>query len=159
MDKFRNLADILKSQCELYSELADVMALEKDAVSRWKAEDTLELTKRKDTLLYKEKVLEEARRALIKKISIESGLESPSLGDIIDLADEEEIKAELESIRAELKGIIIRLNDANLALKILYRTNITLVNDFFVKLGITAEASYGAHSKGRGVNSLVDKRG
>jgi flagellar biosynthesis/type III secretory pathway chaperone len=158
MTKFNNLADILKSQCELYSELADVMILEKEAVSRWKVEDTLELTKRKDTLLYKDKVLEEARRVLIKRISMETGLESPSLSNIIDLVEDSELRAELNRIRTELKDIVVRLNDANLSLKILYRTNITLVNDFFAKIGLTAEASYGSQTS-RGVNSLVDRRG
>jgi flagellar biosynthesis/type III secretory pathway chaperone len=159
MDKFRNLLDILKSQCELYSELASVMALEKEAVSRWNVDDTLELTKRKDTLVYKEKRLEEARRTIIKKISMDEGRDEISLSEIIDLTDEAELRQEFSQVRNNLKNVMHRLNDENLALKILYRTNISLVNDFFDKLGITAGSTYSTHGKPRGINSLVDRRG
>jgi flagellar biosynthesis/type III secretory pathway chaperone len=159
MDKFRNLLDILKSQCELYSELASVMALEKEAVSRWNVDDTLELTKRKDTLVYKEKLLEEARRTIIKKISMDEGRDEISLSEIIDLTDEAELRQEFSQVRNNLKNVMHRLNDENLALKILYRTNISLVNDFFDKLGITAGSTYSTHGKPRGINSLVDRRG
>ncbi|WP_265822929.1 flagella synthesis protein FlgN [Geovibrio ferrireducens] len=159
MDKFRNLLDILKSQCELYSELASVMALEKEAVSRWNVDDTLELTKRKDTLVYKEKLLEEARRTIIKKISMDEGRDEISLSEIIDLTNEAELRQEFSQVRNNLKNVMHRLNDENLALKILYRTNISLVNDFFDKLGITAGSTYSTHGKPRGINSLVDRRG
>jgi flagellar biosynthesis/type III secretory pathway chaperone len=159
MDRFRNLLDILKSQCELYSELASVMALEKEAVARWNVDDTLELTKRKDTLVYKEKLLEEARRTIIKKISMDEGRDEISLLEIIDLMDEDNLRQEFNQVKADLKLVMHRLNDENLALKILYRTNISLVNDFFDKLGITAGSIYGAQAKTRGVNSLLDKRG
>ncbi|GAB1535831.1 hypothetical protein ADMFC3_14620 [Geovibrio sp. ADMFC3] len=159
MDRFRNLLDIMKSQCELYSELASVMALEKEAVARWNVDDTLELTKRKDTLVYKEKLLEEARRTIIKKISMDEGRDEISLLEIIDLMDEDNLRQEFNQVKADLKLVMHRLNDENLALKILYRTNISLVNDFFDKLGITAGSTYGAQAKTRGVNSLLDKRG
>ncbi len=159
MDRFRNLLDILKSQCELYSELASVMALEKEAVSRWNVDDTLELTKRKDTLVYKEKLLEEARRTIIKKIGMDEGRDEISLSEIIDLTDEAELRQEFSQVRNNLKDVMHRLNDENLALKILYRTNISLVNDFFDRLGITSDSTYSTHGKPRGVNSLVDKRG
>ncbi|QAR32247.1 hypothetical protein EP073_02195 [Geovibrio thiophilus] len=159
MDRFRNLLDILKSQCELYSELASVMAIEKETVARWNVDDTLELTKRKDTLVYKEKLLEEARRTIIKKISMDEGRDDMSLTDIIALMDEDGLKREFNQVRTDLKNVMHRLNDENLALKILYRTNIGLVNDFFDRLGITAGSTYGTHGKSRGVNSLLDKRG
>ncbi|MCD8567984.1 MAG: flagellar protein FlgN [Geovibrio sp.] len=159
MDKFRNLLDILKSQCELYSELASVMALEKEAVSKWNVDDTLELTKRKDTLVYKEKLLEEARRTIIKKISMDEGRDEISLSEIIDLTNEAELRQEFSQVRNNLKNVMHRLNDENLALKILYRTNISLVNDFFERLGITAGSTYSTHGKPRGINSLVDRRG
>lgn len=159
MDRFRNLLDILKSQCELYSELASVMALEKEAVARWNVDDTLELTKRKDTLVYKEKILEEARRTIIKKISMDEGRDEISLAEIIDLTDGAELRNEFNQVRTDLKNVMHRLNDENLALKILYRTNISLVNDFFDRLGITSGSTYGTQGKPRGVNSLLDKRG
>jgi flagellar biosynthesis/type III secretory pathway chaperone len=159
MEKLINLLDILKSQCELYSELVNVMNLEKAAVSRWQVDDTLELTKRKDTILYKEKVLEEARRTLMKKISMDADTDRISLSEVIDLTDDQQLKSEFVKVRNDLKNLVGRLNDENLALKILYRTNISLVNDFFDKLGITSNATYGSHSKTKGVNSLLDQRG
>ncbi|MCD8491085.1 MAG: flagellar protein FlgN [Geovibrio sp.] len=135
------------------------MALEKEAVSKWNVDDTLELTKRKDTLVYKEKLLEEARRTIIKKISMDEGRDEISLSEIIDLTNEAELRQEFSQVRNNLKNVMHRLNDENLALKILYRTNISLVNDFFERLGITAGSTYSTHGKPRGINSLVDRRG
>ncbi|WP_022851134.1 flagellar export chaperone FlgN [Limisalsivibrio acetivorans] len=160
MGKIENLVEILESQCSLYSELIEIMALEKEAVTRWNVDDTIELTKRKDTVLYKEKVLEEARKTSIKKLSLELGIEDITLSDIIETCQDEEQRSRLQSVRERLSNLVSKLNDENLALKIIYRTNIGLVSEFFDRLGITSTKTYGGTSKpAKGTTSIIDRRG
>ena len=160
MDKFKNLLDILKSQCELYGELASILAIEKEAVAKWNVEDTLELNKRKDTIVYKERLLEEARRTSIKKICLIEGKDDMTVSDIIEFLEDEELKAEFADIKIKLLAVMDLLSSESLALKILYRTNISLVNDFFDRLGITAGETYNSpKGKQQGTKSLVDHVG
>jgi hypothetical protein len=95
----------------------------------------------------------------MKKLSIQTGRDSFSLSDIITLAEDPAMKARFTELKKELTNVSRKLGSEGLALKILYRTNIGLVNSFFERLGITTNHVYGAQNKPKGCNTLVDQRG
>ncbi len=67
MESVKDLIEILKSQETLYIEMRDILEAEKECVVTWDAEKTVDLVKKKDTLAYKEKILDEAFKKLSEK--------------------------------------------------------------------------------------------
>lgn len=160
METIQNLIEILESQCVLYSEILEIMESEKNAVVKWRFQDTFDLTKKKDTLIYKEKILDEARAKAVRKLESEFGEENLKISDIISLTDNEEQNLHLTALHSRLKLITDRLQDENLSLKILYRTNMSFIEDLFSNTGLGSKTVYGINRTYSSVRtSTLDHRG
>ncbi|MDR0453520.1 MAG: flagellar protein FlgN [Deferribacteraceae bacterium] len=167
MENIRHLVEVLKSQVSLYSELSELMASEKQAIVSWLIEKTVEITKRKEALLRKERIQSEARNALLSKIAAEQNVASLKILDIIYVAREKaqtaEGDAEATRIADELAGLcdkvtelVANIHAENISLKILYATNNRLINDFFTQSGLTnvSAAGYGPNGGNRRMSSM-----
>lgn len=148
MKSVRNLIELLKSQFALYTEIKDILVAEKQAIINWKFTDTPRLVKEKEALFNKERILEEARKTLAARVANEYGISDITLSAIIDACPDEECKQEFSSLREKLSRIAIEISNENTALKILYSTNIRLINDLYAKIGYSPINKYGLE-KGR----------
>lgn len=159
MTLVKDLLDILKSQETLYSEMKQILEEETDCVVTWDADKTIELVKKKDTLSYKEKILDEAFRASLKKIEKEMGIESLRVQDITeDFAGEH--YSELTEIRLRLIALVKDIGSLNESLKILYKTNMTLIEGVFGRLGLAGKNTYGIdRGYGKSRTSTISKTG
>jgi len=160
MENVSSLIEILNSQKKLYSELLSLLKYERETVGSWDADGTFELAKKKDTLVYKEKLLDEARNTAVRKISRSAGKEMMTVSEIIEELDDEEAIDTLCGIRAELLKLAKKIKDENDSLKILYKTNIGFVNDLFTQLGLDNRPVYSNNKTvGAAKNSSLDTRG
>ncbi|TCK62108.1 flagellar export chaperone FlgN [Seleniivibrio woodruffii] len=142
MENIKALLEIMDSQKKLYNEMLSVLQEEKEAAIRWDSARTNELAKTKDTLTYKEKFINEAFVNCIKKIEKEHGLEGLRVEIIArELAGEH--STELMAVRNELVSLTKKVNDANTSLKILFKTNMTMIEGLFQKLGVAGRNTYG----------------
>ena len=142
MENITALIEIMQSQKKLYIEMKAILEEEKQAAIKWDAERTNELAKTKDTLTYKEKFLSEAFINCIRKIEKESGREGLRV-EIIAREMAGEYSAELAELRNDLITLTRDVNSLNTSLKILFKTNMTLINGLFSKLGIGGRNTYG----------------
>lgn len=142
MENVKDLLDILKSQEVLYAEMKDILEAEKECVVTWDAEKTIDLVKKKDTLAYKEKVLDEAFRSCLKKVETEMETSGLKVQDIpAEISGEHH--EELQTVRKNLISLISKIGEINISLKILYKTNISLIEGVFGRLGIAGKTTYG----------------
>lgn len=144
MENVKNLLEILNSQETLYTEMKDILEAEKECVVTWDAEKTIELVKKKDTLAYKEKVLDEAFRNSLKKIEKDMGREKLRVQDIPEEVSGE-FHIELQETRKRLLSLIGEVSAINTSLKILYKTNISLIEGVFGRLGLAGKNTYGVN--------------
>ena len=142
MENTKHLTEVLKSQISLYTELADLIVAEKEAIVSWAVEETVELTKKKAELLRREKIQEQARRTLLKKMAAEAGDEL-NLNDVIALITDEAEAEHMRELQKTLVALISRLQAENLSLRSLYITNNKLISDFFQAAGFTEGVGYG----------------
>lgn len=151
MESVRNLIELLKSQLALYTEIKDALTREKQAIVEWKFTDTPRLIREKDALFSKERILEEARKTLAGRTAEEYGISETNLQAIIKACPDEENRRELSSLREKLYGTAVEINNENLSLKILYSTNIRLINDLYAKMGYSPTNKYGMEKVGNAV--------
>jgi len=159
MESVKDLLDILIAQEILYQEMKQILEDETECVVTWDANKTIELVKKKDTLAYKEKVLDEAFRASLKKISKELDVESLRVQDIPE-EHAGEHHEELTEARERLLKLVKEVGRLNESLKILYKTNVSLIEGVFGRLGIAGKQTYGinkGYAKGR--TSTISKTG
>ena len=151
MENIKRLVIVLKSQVNLYSELLDLMASEKQAIVTWSVDKTVEITKKKDELLRKEGIQSEARNALLSKIAVDQNAPSVKISDVIGIAKSEgmDITDELINLRDRIAELIPQIHAENLSLKMLYATNNRLINDFFTQTGLGDALSGGYGPSGR----------
>ena len=158
MENFRHLVEVLKSQVNLYSELSDLMASEKEAIVSWSIDKTVEITKKKDALLRKEHIQGEARNALLSKIASDRNLPSVKISDIIDIAKDEapETADELINLRDRILELITQIHAENISLRMLYATNNRLITDFFTQTGLVnySAGGYGQYGRNKMVTTV-----
>lgn len=143
-DSIFNLIELLKSQLALYTEVKNILAAEKEAVIGWHVEDTSKFNNDKKRLMRKERILEEARLTLSLRIQNELGLDDGTLSSII-LACPDEVKAaKLADLREQLLEIAYAINEESVSLKILYSTNLKLINEMYAQMGYLPTNKYGA---------------
>jgi flagellar biosynthesis/type III secretory pathway chaperone len=149
MEDIRHLSEVLKSQVALYSELAELMACEKQSIASWAIDKTVEITKQKEALLRRERIQEEARNALFAKLASKFGVESLTLSEIIKRTTDEELADILRQLSDRLVELVGQIHAENLSLRMLYNTNSRLINDFFTAAGLSHGDAYGprAHQK------------
>lgn len=142
METIQNLIGVLKQQIDLYHSIYDLLREEKSYISKWQIDKTLETVKQKETLLYKEKLLDEAREKIAKSIQKSMNLKNASLMELIDACEDESIKTQLINLRKEIIDITNKIYTENMAIKILYHTNLQLIRDFFEQIGMLEHSSY-----------------
>jgi len=151
MESVKDLLGILASQETLYEEMKNILEQETECVVTWDANKTIELVKKKDTLAYKERVLDEAFRASLKRIAQDLELDSIRVQDIPEEYAGESYE-EMSEARKRLIALVSDVGRLNESLKILYKTNVSLIEGVFGRLGIAGKQTYGinkGYSKGR----------
>lgn len=150
METIQKLTDVLTSQYHLYEDLLVLLKEEKKNIIQWNIDKTLELAKNKDTILYKEKLLEEAREKILKRINnkFEADL---SLKELINKLDDPKQIETLSTLRQDIKKIALHIQTENISIKLLYKTNIKMISDVFEKIGLAESSGYQFHGK-------IDKR-
>ena len=147
MDSIGNLIQLLRSQLALYNEILDLLSKEKRTIIEWKFTDTSSLVKEKEVLFRKESILDEARKTLIGIISTEYGLQDANLKAIMDVCQNPDQYRELSELRHALFAVAQNIKNENTSLKLLYSTNIRLVNDLHAKIGFSPIGKYGMEPK------------
>lgn len=136
METIGNLIELLKSQLALYQEIKETLTKEKSFIIGWDFTNIPDLVKVKDNLFRKEKILEEARKSLTDKLVTEYSLKESNLLAIISATKNQNQKEILTSLREKLSLVAVEISKENTALKLLYSTNIRLINDLYAKIGI-----------------------
>ncbi|UOD35257.1 flagellar export chaperone FlgN [Deferribacteraceae bacterium V6Fe1] len=142
METIQNLIGVLKSQLNLLEELNSIIEKEKYYITHWDIDKVIEVAKQKDTVIYKDRVLDEAKDKYIKKYCNLNGLVGNNLNDIIDHLSDSPEKQELMDLKKRLTELAAKTHNENLAIKVLYSTNLRLISDFFDKIGISTGHSY-----------------
>lgn len=142
METIQSLIGVLKQQIELYQSIYELLKEEKGYISKWQIDKTLETVKKKETLLYKEKILDESRDRIAKNIQKKLNLKNASLSELVNAIDDPYLKEELISLRKEILDITNQIYSENMAIKILYHTNLQLIRDFFEQIGMISSSSY-----------------
>lgn len=145
METIQSLISVLKQQVELYTVLHALLKEEKGYISRWQIDKTLEVVKQKETILYKEKILDEAREKIARTLQKEFSLKNASLTTLIEYFQDEAIKDELKQLRTSLIDITNKIYSENMSIKILYHTNLQMIRDFFEQVGMMGNNSYDAY--------------
>ncbi len=105
-NSIKNLVEILKSQVSHYSLIRDTLQEEKTAVTSWDNDKIKELSKIKEQLSKKEKLLEEARKTISLRIKEEYNLDDDTVLAIIDGIDDSECRNTLTQLRDELLVLV-----------------------------------------------------
>ncbi len=142
MERIQDLITILESQYALYENMLDVLRNERESITNWEIDKTIELAKSKDTLLYKEKLLDEARNKLLKKIQHDTNHKSSTLRELVEKIEDSEVKEKLSTLRRDLIHITNEIQSENMSIKMLYNTNLKLISDFFEKIGLFEASVY-----------------
>ncbi len=142
-NSFTNLVEILKSQVNHYSEIKDTLTAEQAAITSWDTSALFELNKKKDQLSKREKLLEEARKTLSLRIQKENNLAGNTVMDIIDCCHNEDDRELLISLRDQLLVIVSEISQVTTTLRILYSTNLKIIDDVKVRLGYFPANKYG----------------
>ncbi len=153
MASINTLKELLRSQISLYTDIIDVLAKEKDAIVSWNFTETNSLLAKKEKLINKERVLEEARKSLAERVKTELNAHDNTLSAIIKVAPEED-KDELIDIKKQFDKIVVGINNESIALKILYSTNIKVMNDLYTQLGILSSNTYDKKKSNNSASSV-----
>lgn len=147
MENIKHLIQVLKSQVTLYQELLELMSLERESIITWRVSDTVEINKKKEDILKRERIQGEARNALLLKLSAASGITNMTLTKTINWTQDPNDKETLIGLGDKLLGLVSKIHEENLSLRILYTSNNRLLNDFFKELGMQNTSSYNSGSQ------------
>ncbi len=128
-NSIKNLVEILKSQVSHYSLIRDTLQEEKTAVTSWDNDKIKELSKIKEQLSKKEKLLEEARKTISLRIKEEYNLDDDTVLAIIDGIDDSECRNTLTQLRDELLVLVSEISQLTVSLKVIYNTNLKIISD------------------------------
>lgn len=142
METIQNLIGVLKSQLTLLEELNTLIENEKFYITHWEIDKVIEVAKQKDTIIYKDRILDEAKEKYIKKYCNQFNMEGGTLSDVIAAVDDKDIKAELITLKDKITELASKIYTENMAIKILYSTNLRLISDFFDKIGLPSSTLY-----------------
>lgn len=142
-DSVKNLVEILKSQVSHYSLIRDTLHCEKTAITSWNNEKIRQLNTQKEQISKKEKLLEEARKTISLRIKDEYCLSDDTLLTIIDGINDGEYKDELIRLRDEFLVLVAEISQITTSLKVIYNTNLKIINDIKSKMGFVPVGKYG----------------
>jgi flagellar biosynthesis/type III secretory pathway chaperone len=151
MTEIANLISVLNAEVDLYKTLLSLLEEEVTAIIKWKIDEINEISKRKCIIYCKENILEEARKSFLEQIGKKYNIEDPvNIKKIINVLDNAELKSELENTGKNLLSILEKLQLENTKVKILYKNNMKIIDEFFCDLGIK---EYPTYTKGKKMNS------
>lgn len=145
MENVQRLRDVLVASSDLLDEFISVSSQELESAVNWDTDRVDELTKRKETLLANESVLDKSKAAIMNKLYREMGLSSAemSLPVVIEaLEASSPLRDELELVRGRIEGQILELKHLSAQLKSVYSTNKRLCEGFFQSVGIANSGVY-----------------
>ena len=140
-NSIKNLGEILKSQVSHYSLIRDTLQEEKTAVTSWDNDKIKELSKIKEQLSKKEKLLEEARKTISLRIKEEYNLDDDTVLAIIDGIDDSECRNTLTQLRDELLVLVSEISQLTVSLKVIYNTTLKIISDVKLKMGFVPAAN------------------
>ena len=151
MDEVNNLISVLKTEEDLYNNLYDLLKEELDAITGWQIDRVIEIGKKKNIIYCKERLLEEARKNFLEKIGRIYNKNQLKINDLIELIEDMEYKENLTNLRKNLLNILEKIQIANTKIKILYKNNIKIINEFFGDIGVKECPTY---AKNKRINTL-----
>ena len=140
-NSIKNLVEKLKSQVSHYSLIRDKKKKKKTAVTSWDNDKIKELSKIKEQLSKKEKLLEEARKTISLRIKEEYNLDDDTVLAIIDGIDDSECRNTLTQLRDELLVLVSEISQLTVSLKVIYNTNLKIISDVKLKMGFVPAAN------------------
>ncbi len=153
MASINTLKELLRSQISLYTEIIEVLTQEKNAIVSWNFSETNTLLAKKEKLIHKERLLEEARKSLAERVKTELNAKDNTLSSIIKVAPDED-KDELFQIKKQFEKIVVGINNESIALKILYSTNVKVMNDLYARFGILSSNTYDKKKSNNSASSV-----
>jgi hypothetical protein len=151
VELIKHLVGVLNSQVALYTEFCAILGDEKRAIIEWAVDRTVEITKRKESLLKREVIQKEAQGELLRQIALLIGKSTATVADAIKYAKDTPAEMELVSLCERLVELITRIKADNLSLRMLYATNSRMINDFFKCAGLV-ENTYNPTIQPKGKN-------
>lgn len=145
METIQNLIGVLKSQLKLLEELNSIIESEKFYITHWEIDKVIEVAKQKDTVIYKDRILDEAKDKYIKKYFEQFGENGNTLNDLIDTLHDNKSKSEITALKDKITALASKIYSENMAIKILYSSNLKLISDFFDKVGLSSSNSYSSN--------------
>ncbi len=154
-DSIKNLFEILKSQVSHYTTIYETLCEERDAITNWDSNKIIELNSIKENLTKKERLLEEARKTISLRLQAEYGLNDNTLQSIIDaINDDNEYKNKLINLRDSLLLLVADISKTTAMLKVVYNTNLNIINDITSKMGYIPTNKYGMDKSKSTISSL-----
>ncbi len=153
MASINTLKELLRSQLSLYADVQDTLTKEKNAIVTWDFSETNTLLAKKEKLIHKEKLLEEARKSLADRVKNELNAKDSTLSSIIEVAPDED-REELIDIKGQFEKIVVGINNESIALKMLYSTNVKVMNDLYTQLGILSCNTYDKKKSNNATSSV-----
>lgn len=153
METIQSLMGVLRDQISILEDLKMLIEQEKVYITSWNIDKVIETAKSKDTIVYKERILDEAKDKYIKKYCLENGISSFTIGDVIDTLKDKEQQAQILALLEKLRSLAVDVRNGNMAVKILYGTNLRLISDFFDKIGLNSNVLY--NQKGTEIKKTV----
>lgn len=147
MELMSNLIDVLKLQYSLYNDLLELMMKEKVYITQWNSAEIISISKKKNTIFFKEKVLNEARLKTIAQLDKEFPDKKLTIQSIIDIIKDIKLKNQFEDLNNKLINVAKQIQTENLLIKVLYSGNLKLISDFFENCGIAKGNTYTDNKK------------
>lgn len=155
MDEIANLIAVLKTEELLYNDLYKLLKEEEDAIIGWQVDRVVEIGKRKNILYCKEHLLEEARKKFIENIATIYNKRPLKIINIIELVEDIEQKELLATLRKNLFDILEKIQIENTKIKILYKNNMKIINEFFSDIGVKEYPTYAKNKKISAVDNFT----
>ncbi|MDY6821996.1 MAG: hypothetical protein SVN78_10295, partial [Deferribacterota bacterium] len=107
----------------------------------------ISINKKKENIFYKEKILEEARIGFIKRITGDQDHTKYTYENIVNFICDEEKRVCFISLCNDILNIVNSIEDYNSKIKILYKNNIKIIDEFFSRAVKGMTKTYSANKK------------
>lgn len=155
MDEISNLISVLETEEELYNNLYNLLKEEVEAIIGWQIDNIIEISKRKNVLYCKEGLLEEARKNFLIKIGENYNECDVNINKLIKLLKDEAKKEALINIRNRLLAVLEKIQLENARIKLLYKNNIKIIDEFFSEVGIKEFTTYAKDKKVASIDNFT----
>lgn len=144
MGTVQRLKDVLVASSNLLEEFISISTQELESAVNWDTERVDELTKRKETLIANESILDKSKAAIMNRVFRDLGLNSAdmSLPAVIEALGDQPLSQDLALIQQRIEGQVLELKALSSQLKSVYSTNKRLCEGFFQSVGIANSGVY-----------------